>query len=85
MRTTLTLEDELAERLAEVARDQRKAFKVVVNDLIRKALDDLEPPESQFVLKPWSGQLRPGIDERRFNETLWELEEDRALLRTKLP
>ena len=78
MRTTLTLEDGIAEQLAELARQTRKPFKEVVNEALRLGLHvqgNLEPPEPEFRLRPHAGNLRPGIDERRFNELAWEMDD----------
>ena len=75
MRTTVTLEDDLAARLADVARQSKRPFKTVLNDALRKGLGQSGPPEPKFVLKPHRGSLRPGIDDRRFNELIWDLED----------
>jgi hypothetical protein len=74
MRTTLTLEDDLAERIADLARETRRPFKAVLNDTLRRGLGELAPGEPEFHLKAHPGNLRPGIDDRRFNELAWELE-----------
>ena len=73
MRTTLTLDDDLARRLADLAHESGRPFKVVLNETLRKALADssTEPP---FQLQPHPGRLKPGIDDRRFKELAWELE-----------
>lgn len=62
-RTTLTLEDDVAERLAEESRRTGKPFKDVVNQAIRAGLDrpsrsDLPP----FKVKARPMGLRPGLD-----------------------
>lgn len=44
MRTTLTLEKDVAARLEQVARKRRQALKVVVNDALRAGLAALESP-----------------------------------------
>jgi hypothetical protein len=74
MRTTLTLEDDLAERIADLARETRRSFKAVINDTLRRGLGESTPSEPKFRVKPHPGNLRPGIDDRRFNELAWELE-----------
>ena len=43
MRTTLTLDDDLAERLADLARESRKPFKAVVNETLRRGLGESAP------------------------------------------
>ena len=75
MRTTLTLDDDLAERLADLARESRKPFKAVVNETLRRGLGESEPKLPPFVIKGHPGGLLPGIDERRLNELAWEPEE----------
>jgi hypothetical protein len=74
MRTTVTLEDDLAERIADLARETRKPFRVVLNDALRRGLEESIPPEPKFVIKPHPGHLRPGIDDRRLNELAGELD-----------
>jgi hypothetical protein len=77
MRTTLTVEDDIAVRLADLARESRRSFKEVVNETLRRGLSGVAKSETRFVVKPHHGNLRPGIDDRRFNELIWELEESR--------
>jgi Ribbon-helix-helix protein, copG family len=62
-RTTLTLEDDVAERLAEESRRTGKPFKDVVNQAIRAGLDrpsrsDLPP----FKVKARPMNAKPGFD-----------------------
>ena len=75
MRTTLTLDDDLAERLADVARESRKPFKAVVNETLRRGLGNSVSKLPPFVIKARPMNLRPGIDPRRLNELAWEPEE----------
>ena len=77
MRTTLTLEDDLAERLAKIARETDQPFKVVVNEALRRGLTDSTAPLSPFEYQPHDGNLLPGIDGRRLNELAWQLDEER--------
>jgi hypothetical protein len=74
MRTTLTLEDDLAERIADLARETRRPFKAVLNEALRRGLGESAPSQPAFHLRPHPGNLRPGIDDRRFNELAWDLE-----------
>ena len=46
MRTTLTLDDDLALKLKELVRSTDRKFKEVVNDAIRKGLSLGEPPHA---------------------------------------
>lgn len=76
MRTTLTLDDDLAERLADLARETRKPFKAVVNETLRRGLGESAPKLPPFVIKGHPGGLLLGIDERSFNELMWESDEE---------
>ena len=77
MRTTLTLEDDLADRLAQIARETRQPFKAVVNEALRRGLSEHAPTVPAFDYQPHPGNLLPGIDERHLNELAWQLDEER--------
>ena len=65
MRTTLTLDDDLAARLKELAFEQDKAFKQVVNETLRAGLRAAqEPPRARrYRLRPVAmGNAREGVD-----------------------
>lgn len=65
MRTTLTLEDDLAHALKEQAFRTGRSFKAVVNEALRAGLRAGEalPKPRRYRLKPASlGGLRPGVD-----------------------
>ena len=65
MRTTLTLDDELAVKLKEVAFKSGKSFKAVVNEILRRGLEaGRQPPRrKRYRLRPSSlGGVRPGVD-----------------------
>lgn len=77
MRTTLTLDDDLAEALNRAARLMGRSFKAVGNDTLRRGLAQsgsattgLEP----FVVEPQACGWRPGIDPLRLNQLLDGLE-----------
>jgi hypothetical protein len=71
MRTTVTLDDDIAEELSERARRQRVPFKQVLNETLRQGLGGLRA-QQPFELEPHAGHLKPGIDDRRLNELAWE-------------
>ena len=77
MRTTLTLEDDLADRLAQIARETQQPFKVVLNETLRRGLAERAPSVPAFDYQAHAGNLLPGIDERRLNELAWQLDEER--------
>lgn len=65
MRTTLTLDDDVASRLKAEVRRSGKPFKEVVNDCLRLALSNRRRdrgPEPPFEIRPRDlGALRPGL------------------------
>ena len=77
MRTTLTLEDDVAEQLAQLAKKTEQPFKVVVNETLRRGLAGLVPAVTPFDYQPHAGGLLPGIDDRRLNELAWQVDEER--------
>lgn len=65
MRTTLTIEDETAERLKSLAHESGKSFKQVVNETLRHGLEHGQTPQSRkpYKLKPVKmGEPRPAYD-----------------------
>ena len=78
MRTTLTLDADVAQLLAEAAHRHRKPFKQVVNEAIRKGLAPSSEPRDQdgYRVHPHRTTLRPGIDAASLNKLVDELEDD---------
>lgn len=77
MRTTLTLEDDLARRLKKIARRMDKSFKAVVNETIRKGLSLGEPPpedQERFVVRARACGFRAGVDPTKLNQLYDDLE-----------
>ena len=85
MRTTLTLDDDIAEQLMEKARETRQPFKVVVNAALRRGLGEQAPAIAPFHHVSHPGGLRAGIDPRRLNELVWELDEELFMSRYGRP
>ena len=81
MRTTLTLDPDVARLLAEEAHRQRKPFKQVVNEAIRKGLAPSPEARSQgtFRVQPYKTTLRPGIDVASLDKLVDELEDDAVI------
>lgn len=64
MRTTLTLDEDIAVKLARASRTSGKSFKEVVNATLRRGLleSSAARQSSTFVVQPQSlGRLRPGM------------------------
>ena len=77
MRTTLTLDDDLAAALKERARTTGRSFKDVVNDVVRSGLAQGAGPftsADRFRVEAKARGFRPGVDPRRLNQLVDELE-----------
>ena len=77
MRTTLTLDDDIARRLQEKARRLGASFKEVVNDTLRQGLTRGEKPAPQlprFKVEAKARGFRGGVDVLRLNQLNDELE-----------
>jgi hypothetical protein len=77
MRTTLTLDDDLAKRLKELARQGRRSFKEVTNEVIRRGLSAGVPQvegERPFQVEPKACGFKPGVDPLKLNQIYDDLE-----------
>ena len=80
MRTTLTLDDDLARRLKELAREGGRSFKEVTNEMIRRGFSAGEPQVfggKQFFVDPKSCGFRAGVDPLKLNQVYDDLEMER--------
>ena len=84
MRTTLTLDDDLAETLARMARRDDRSFKDVVNETLRRGLltgeRPAEPGRPVFAVQPEACGFLPGIDPLRLNQLVDQMELDRFVV-----
>jgi len=80
MRTTLTLDTDIAERIQQEMRRTGKGLKAVVNEALRLGLAQKGKPArpSRFTVKPQSFGFKPGIDLDRLNQLVDELEATEA-------
>jgi len=78
MRTTLTLDRDVADRLKVEIRRSGKAMKAVVNEALRLGLGlvgkPVRPP--RFAVRPHAFGFKPGIDLDRLNQLADELESE---------
>ena len=86
MRTTLTLDPDVAHLLDEQVHRQRTSFKQVVNDALRRGLTGTGPQAKleRFHVTPHAGKLQPGLDRLALNRLPDELE-DEAVVRKLRP
>ena len=81
MRTTLTIDADVAKLLDDEVHRTRKTFKQVVNDAIRRGLSPSVRATASvpYRIKPHTAKLAAGLDGERLNALVDELE-DAAIL-----
>jgi hypothetical protein len=81
MRTTLTLDPDVARMLANEAHRLRKPFKQVVNDALRRGLSPGPTGRARrrYRVKPHPATPRAGLDPGRLNALVDELEDEARL------
>lgn len=71
MRTTLTLDDDVALQLRELAHRRRHLFREVVNSVLRRGLAVQEGRGEScrsFRVEVFRSRFRPGVDPLRLNQ-----------------
>jgi hypothetical protein len=76
MRTTLTLEPEVARRVETEMRRSRKTLKAVINDALKAGLGMSQRAQSNapFEVEAFDMGIQPGFDIDRANQLVDELE-----------
>ena len=76
MRTTLTIDDDIARLVHEEVRHSGDSFKGTVNRLLRRGLmaEDKNAERAQFIVTPLFMGLRPGQNYDNIEALLEELE-----------
>ena len=76
MRTTLTIEPDVAQEIRQRMAEKKLSLKQVVNDALRAGLSKTGKKErtTRFVVKPWSLGLKPGIDRDKLGQLLDQLD-----------
>jgi hypothetical protein len=75
MRTTLTLDPDVAQQLKSRMAQRKMSLKQVVNEALRRGLST-SPPEKRrpFRVTPFALGFKPGIDLNKLNQLADELE-----------
>ncbi len=81
MRTTLRLDDDVADFVKEQSRAQNKSFEQVVNETLRLSMAQSAKPVDtrEFLVKPCNSGLAEGIDTVRLNQVLDDLDVEEFL------
>lgn len=85
MKTTLTLDADVAQALMVMVRRRRVTLEEAVNEALRVGLEMQATSGSRpaFVVKPHSGGFAPGIDPHKLNQLVGELENEAVLARAR--
>lgn len=80
VRTTLTLDRDVADAVAKEVRRTGRGLKAIVNDALRRGLSmaGRAPRPRRFRVEPHSFGVKPGIDLDRMNQLVDELEAEEA-------
>jgi hypothetical protein len=80
MRTTIALDDDIAEKLQDIAHRRRESFRQVVNETLRRGLSAQVPRPGRtkvFKADTFESPFRTGIDPLRLNQLVDDLEVQR--------
>jgi hypothetical protein len=78
MRTTLTLDPDVAQLVRETIEHEHVSLKDAINEGLRRGLKPIEPRRSLRIV-PHQSLLQPGLDPRGFNRLADEFENDAVL------
>lgn len=87
MRTTLTLDDDVAARLKELARRKGISFRETVNTVLRRGFSTPESREAGkpgYTVRVFRSEFRPGVDLLRLNQLSDDLETEGSTSRESL-
>jgi hypothetical protein len=85
MRTTLTLDPDIAQRLRQELASGKKSFKEVVNERLRLGFGLKKTKQRKpFRVKTHSSAYQPGIDPTKFNQLVDELEVEEFIRKSQL-
>jgi hypothetical protein len=80
MRTTLTIEPDVAQQIRRRMARRKSTLKQVVNEALRAGLSATEKEHNvRFRVEPHSFQFKPGIDTNKINQLLDDLEAEEFL------
>jgi hypothetical protein len=80
MRTTIALDDDLAEKLQAIAHKRKESFRKIVNETLRRGLSAPAPRSTRvtpYRADTFRSAFRPGLDPQRLNQLVDDLEIER--------
>ena len=79
MRTTPTIDPDVAARLAELQRESGLSFKEAVNQTLRRGLGAVAAEHVSYRMPVKDLGLRPGVDVDRIRDQISALDDDREV------
>lgn len=83
MRTTLTIDDDVAQLIEDTVHRDRRPRKQVVNEALRRALTPHAERQQPYHLAAHDSAVQPGFDPSGFNRLSDELEDDTIIRSTQ--
>jgi len=84
VRTTITLDPDVAARLRSLARERGISFKAAVNSVLRRGLSEGEETSRPFRVKSRPLDLRPGLDLDKALTLAAQLEDEETIRKLEL-
>jgi hypothetical protein len=84
MRTTVTLDPDVAAKLRATTRERGVSFKAALNDAVRAGLAKTTPPSRRFTVRPLPLGIRPGVDADKALHMAAEMEDAEILRKLDL-
>lgn len=86
VRTTVTLDPDVARSLRKLARERRQSFEVILDEVHRRGLSSqakVQRRKRRFVVEPHDGAFRPGLALDELNQLVDELDTERVAERIR--
>lgn len=84
MRTTVTLDPDVAAKLKQIARDQDISFKEALNSSVRRGVEHSETTPQPYRLHARRLEARPGVDLDKALRLAGELEDAETMRKLQL-
>jgi hypothetical protein len=84
MRTTVTLDEDVAAKLQQVSRERGVSFKAALNGAVRAGLAAAAPPTKSFRVQAQPLGIRPDVDVDRALSLAGEIEDAEILRKLEL-
>jgi hypothetical protein len=84
VRTTVTLDEDVAAKLKQTARERGVSFKVALNDAVREGLRGSTRPAQRFHVQARPMGVRPGVNLDKALRLAGELEDEEILRKMAL-